>query len=353
MTEVLDQIGPKQVLFVGMGRSAVCWYRAALPAMYLGADWVGVGDNLEYATGICKNDSREPNYDEYAIIIWQQPRSSAARAKIKELRAKGKIVLLDVDDYLHGVRRMKDHDFTGEKAFSVKQMREWERTMSLSDGIICSTQWLADKYSKFAPRTWVCMNGLDLGRYDKSRTMFRGVNIGWAGATGHIMAFEPVLNAVVNIMRRHDFVNFVSVGQPFADVLPAKFGIPENRIFAVPFCSIEAYPNAMSLFSVALAPARDSGWYRAKSALRYYEAAAIGVPTIGQDWLYPEIIDGKTGFKVTDPSEWEDHLEFMVNNHVPRFEMGVHSRNEAWTKFDMAVRCKQWEDVFVEVAQDL
>ena len=31
-----------RTLFVGLGTSAVAWYRAALPAMALGADWVGV-----------------------------------------------------------------------------------------------------------------------------------------------------------------------------------------------------------------------------------------------------------------------------------------------------------------------
>ena len=31
-----------RTLFVGRGNSGVCWYRSALPAAALGADWLGV-----------------------------------------------------------------------------------------------------------------------------------------------------------------------------------------------------------------------------------------------------------------------------------------------------------------------
>lgn len=337
---------------MGAGRTAVCWYRIAVPAMYLGCDWAGVDDEMQYMGGIARGATAPPRLEDYKIIVWQQPRSEFAKAAMKDLQRNGAKILIDVDDYLHGVRRMKDHDFKDSKIFSKKELAKFERTMAQADGIICSTEWLRKKYSQFNENTWVCLNGLDMGRYDKSRSQFKGVNIGWAGATGHINAFQPVLDAVKRIMHDYPFVNFVSVGQPFADVLH-EHGIARDRVFSVPFSSLEVYPNAMALFSITLAPARDSGWYRAKSALRYYEAAAVGVPTVGEGWLYPEIEHGRTGFKVETPDEWYKYLEILVTDHKKRFEMGVLARQAALTQFDMHVRAKQWELVLDDVAKTI
>src|SRR3712207_8580838 len=37
-----DRMTDMSVLFAGKDRTGVCWYRAALPAIYLGADWCGM-----------------------------------------------------------------------------------------------------------------------------------------------------------------------------------------------------------------------------------------------------------------------------------------------------------------------
>ena len=37
--------------------------------------------------------------------------------------------------------------------------------MRVTDGIICSTDYLARRYRSFNERTWACYNGIDLKRY--------------------------------------------------------------------------------------------------------------------------------------------------------------------------------------------
>jgi glycosyltransferase involved in cell wall biosynthesis len=103
------------------------------------------------------------------------------------------------------------------------------------------------------------------------------------------------------------------------------------------------------MFDIAFAPARESGWYRGKSALRYYEAAALGIPTIGSPVVYGEIEDGKTGFLADTPQEWEEALEFLIVNDDVRLEMGRNAREVALAEFDMNVRVKQWLEVIDEV----
>lgn len=341
----------KDVLFVGVGRTPVCWYRAALPALYLGCDWCGVDDNVNFMTGIVRGGTTLPNFQDYKVIVWQQPRSQRAREMIRRLRRMGKIVLLDCDDYLEGVRKQKDHDFRDERTFSKKEMEQWQRTMSLSDGIIVTTDWLRDRYARFAPKAWTCKNGLDLARYHKHRAPHPGIVVGWAGATGHHMAFDGVFDALHRVMDEHKEVSFVSIGQGFSDHLAAR-GVSTQRIINLPFTSVELYPNGMTLFDIALAPARPTNWYRAKSALRYYEAAAVGAATLGDSLIYHEIQDGVTGYQIHSPDEWYDRLKLLVTDHRLRMQIQRNAKHVALTEFDMFARRTQWMHVFEEVIND-
>lgn len=335
-----------KVLFVGVGRTIVGWYRAALPALYLKHDWVGIADGCEVVNGLWTHTGHPKDYD---IVVWQQPSTNAHRDMIRKIRANGTKVLVEVDDYLHGVRRMKDHDFKNKKTFTKKQLAEFERSLSMTDGLICSTEFLKGKYGRFSPRSWVCKNGLDMGRYERNTPPHDMVNIGWAGATGHVMSFDNLRGVVSEKLERYDNTTFISIGAPMAQGWVHHLG---NRVMELPFASLESYPNAWSMFDISLAPARDTGWYRGKSCLRVYEAAALGVPSIASPVVYEEAIEhGRTGFLAESPQEWSDCLDILINDRDLRKSMGQAAREQAREEWDMKYRCAQWEQVIQEVAQ--
>ncbi len=341
--------------FVTNGRAVVGWYRGALPALHLGADWFGVAaeDPKVVATQVAKRSWPESAH-EYDAVVWQQPLVPSHRAMIRDLRASGVKVIIEVDDYLHGVAKMDDHDFRDRPEFGKKSMQEFERQMSVADGLIVSTQYLLDKYARFKPeQSYLCLNGLDLGRYEKSRVPHNTVNIGWAGATGHVNSFQRVAQAIHGTLVANPNTTFISIGQNFADAYgELKDDQARDRTMSLPWSSLEVYPNAMSCFDIALAPARNSGWYRAKSALRFYEAAALGIPTIGDPLVYSEINHGVDGLLVESDEDWRDHMELLVNDHDLRERMGLAARVRAWSEFSMDVRVQQWRDAIEGVMAD-
>lgn len=370
ITRMTKMLETKDILFVGVGNSAICWYRIALPAMYLGCDWAGLDHNLRFVTGIVNKNTEQPILDQYKIVVWQQPRTREHLQAIRRLRSLGVIVVAEVDDYLHGVRNMKDHDFSGHKrqagatnkkgfrqnkaperinSFSKKSLASFDSCLRECDAMIASTEWLANKYRAMFPTlresTHVCLNGLDLGRYDKGRPNMSGVTLGWAGATGHQYAFDRISPVIEGIMNDYDNVNFVSIGQSFAEKWP-QFG---NRILSLPFTSLENYPNGMTMFDIALAPARESDWYRAKSALRAYEAAALGVPIVASSIVYSELPHGVVGYIADTPEEWDARLRELIEDEAKRTEMGLNARKWAWDELDMAVRCTQWDKALYDI----
>lgn len=341
---------PHEILFVGNGKTPVCWYRAALPAMHLGADWVGIyiGDDprhpgLYVSTGLVKNNTQEPHFEDYRVVILQQPFGGAWFDRIKGLQAKGIKVLFEVDDYLHGVHKAKGHDYA--RFYKKDVLPKFELCMRGCDGIIASTEFIARRYKKFNPNTFVCRNGIDLARYALTIPERPTVNIGWAGATGHTIQMAQWLNGgILDVLAGRDHVNFVAIGQPqLAQAVQQIHG--ESRAIGIPFTLIESYPAAMCMFDIALAPAGDSGWYRGKSDLRWLEASALGLPCIASPSIYGDIEHGVTGFHASSALEAAEIALALVDDEDLRRTVGATAKRHMELHRAMPTMALNWLEV--------
>jgi len=337
-------------LFVGIGTSAACWYRCALPAMHLGAEWCGVRGEppqLAFLTGI---SSRLLDVDEllgYDTVVLQQPRGGAWLKLIRRLQAAGTTVLFEIDDDVHAVRKLAAHE--NRAHYGKPALRDLELAMRACDGLIVSTEFLARRYRGLNPNAWVCRNGLDLGRFGLTPPGGDGVTIGWSGGTGHRDAVLPWLEAVRGVMAQRPQVRFMSAGQPFADLLAADFG-PERAI-SLPFIDIDSYPAAIANFDIALAPAGRTNFHRAKSDLRWLEASALGIPTVADPFVYGEIEDGVTGLLAEDAATAGARLLDLVDDAALRRRVGGAAREHVRTQRAMTAMAGQWADALTQARE--
>jgi glycosyltransferase involved in cell wall biosynthesis len=338
-----------RTLFVARRRTAVAWYRCILPAEFLGADWIAIEDktgDVQVVSG--PRPIPVTRWSEYDAVVLQQPRGSAWLARIRELQAAGVRVLYEIDDYVHAVRKARDHDFKG--AFDKRALRELELAMRAADGLICSTEWLAARYRGFNPNVHVCRNGLDLGRYAMTLPPRDAAVIGWAGGTGHKNAVRPWLAAVADVMRARPDVRFHAVGQPFDRLLAREFG-PE-RCTGTPFTTLETYPAAMTHADIAIAPAGPGNFFRGKSDLRFLEAAALGQAVVGDPVVYPTIEPGVTGLHAATADEAREHLFALVDDRAERERLGANARAYVERERDMRVMARQWANVLAAVCAE-
>jgi glycosyltransferase involved in cell wall biosynthesis len=314
-----------RTLFVSRGNKAPAWYRCALPAMALGCDWVCYGNEppeLQLEWGTTQQQLTLADLDDYDVLVIQQPPGAGWLNAIRDWQRKGIVVLLDFDDYLRGVRKQRDHDFAAR--YTKERIAEYELCLRAADGVICSTPWLADRYSALNPSTYVCQNGIDLKRFAVTPPERAHVGVGWSGATGHTEAVVPWLKELAAVMRERADVHFVSVGQGFANLFVEEFG--PRRALTVPFTALDVYPAAMAHYDIALAPAGDSNFFRGKSDLRWLEASAVGLPTIADPNVYPEIEHGVTGFHAASPAEMRELLELLVADRDLRRRVGAAAK---------------------------
>ncbi|HEX2410090.1 MAG TPA: glycosyltransferase [Solirubrobacteraceae bacterium] len=336
-----------RTLFVARGKGAVGWYRCALPAMVLGCDWVGaIGDpgELRLVTGMAPDDLDLDGFSRYDVLVLSQVAGPAWLRAIRGWQARGITVLYEIDDWLHGVRKLERH--AHKDHFSRDEVASYELCMRAADGIICSTEWLARRYRSLNPRTWVCRNGIDARRFALTRPPRAEVGVGWAGGTGHTASAKPWVREVGAVMRRRPDVRFISVGQPFAQWLEAEFGA--ERCLAIPFTALEVYPSAMAHFDVALAPAGRGGYFQGKSDLRWLEASTLGIPTIADPTVYPEIEHGATGFHAKTPQEMAAILDELVGDRALRELVGAAAREHVLEHRTAQVAAQQWAEVLRE-----
>lgn len=348
MRAVVPGLDYERVLFVGHGQSAIAWYRCFLPAIFLGCDWIGLAGEppkLVFLTGQVKGQTRMADFRDYDTIVLQQPRGTKWLRLIRELQRAGKRIIYEVDDYVHGIRKLPRHDYAD--MFTKDGLAQMELCMRACDGIVTSTEFIAKRYRAFNKRLYVCENGIDMTRYALTRPPRATVNIGWAGGTGHEQSVGEWLIAVGRVMSRHQDVMFVSIGQDFAASLRPYF---PDRTLSVPFTLVDCYPAAMTMFDIAIAPAGRDNFFRGKSDLRWLEAGALGIPTVADPDIYHHIDHGTTGLHARSASEAEEQLELLVDDAELRTAIGTAAWGEVKTSRDMPVAVGAWAELLLEVS---
>jgi glycosyltransferase involved in cell wall biosynthesis len=337
------------VLFAGLAATPLCWYRCALPARALGADWTGVSgdpDAMIFHTGHAGRPLRGiEDFATYDIVVLQQKRGCAWVRAIRDLQAAGVKVLYEIDDYVHGVAKAKNHDFASQ--FDRRQLTEHEQAMRACDGVICSTRYIATRYRAFNANVWVCENGLDMGRYALTRPARDTVTIGWSGGTGHRPALAPWLRELQAVMDARPSTRFMTVGDrgytaPFA----ARYGA--GRAIELGWAALEVYPAAMTHFDVALAPATNSGFFRGKSDLRWLEASALGIPIVADPALYPAIEHGVTGLHAASSAAAREAILALVDDRALRDRIGTAAREHVGEHRSSAAVAPQWAAAFAQ-----
>ncbi len=339
-----------KTLFLSRGSNAVAWYRCALPALALDTDWVCYDQTEPPHTKLVWGRTQAPlTFEDIAafdVVVVQQPRGVAWMKAIREWQAAGVVVLYEIDDWARGIRKKDDHDFADK--FDRSVIDDMELCMRAADGMVVSTEWLAERYRAVNPNTYLCRNGLDLKRYALTRPQRDYVTIGWSGATGHRNSMRPWLQQVAAVLRERPEVRFVSIGQRFANALAKEFGT--ERALSVPWAPFDTYPAAMTLMDVALAPAGQDNFYRGKSDLRWLEAGALGIPLVADPLVYPEIEPGVTGFHASTPAEVREQLIKLVDDRELRERVGAAAKAHVIENRSAQVAAQRWAEMLREVA---
>jgi glycosyltransferase involved in cell wall biosynthesis len=164
------------------------------------------------------------------------------------------------------------------------------------------------------------------------------VRIGYfSGTRTHQRDFAICEEALLDIMDRHRELRFRLVGH--LDLGP-QWQRYRDRVERVGFLPPPELLRAIAETDINLAPLEPGNPFcEAKSELKFFEAAIVGVPTIASatEPFAAAIEDGISGLLVSDAEGWRRALDLLVTSQDRRRAIGAAAKQRALVRFSPAV----------------
>ena len=273
------------------------------------------------------------------LVIWRAPWNDNIAAAIDAARESRVRIVFDVDDLMIDPDIAKTSVIDGIRSqfLTEKQVRSHysllRQTMLAADICFTTTTELAFHLRWAKKTTHVLPNGFDQAAHDLSRAVSRKwrrnrtdklIRIGYAGGSRtHQRDLGLAIEPVAQLLRENPACRLVLFrtpdGQiPLIDIeeFPALRGL-EDRIEWRSLQPLASLPLEMARFDVNLAPLEyGNPFCEAKSELKFFEAALVGVPTIASPTgPFRRAIDhGKTGYLAATANDWYVYLKQLTED---------------------------------------
>ena len=257
------------------------------------------------------------------IIIYRSPISPELLRLCHLAKEFGKPVFFDIDDLVFDTVYTDQLSYTQglnsvEKGNYDAGVRNYGYMLENCDGAITSTNQLQEELYKYQSKVLLNRNlaSDDLiaisSQYIKDYSQTSDiVKIGYfSGSISHNENFELIKPAIKQLLTKYSNVQLHIVG--ILDI-PQDMKPFENQIVTHDYVDWDKLPALISEVDINLAPLVNSIFNRAKSEIKWIEAALVKVPTVASKIgaFSDAIIDGETGLLATD-DEWFDKLEALV-----------------------------------------
>jgi glycosyltransferase involved in cell wall biosynthesis len=159
-----------------------------------------------------------------------------------------------------------------------------------------------------------------------------------SGTPTHEIDFKEATAALVSVLDRYRHVKLWIAG-PLA--LPEE--LFAERVVRFPLTDWRGWFELLSQMDVALAPLElDNIFCRAKSEIKFVEAAALAVPVVASD-IDPfrnSMNNGHDGFLAANDKEWEQALTLLIEQPERRLQIGENARRNVLQHYNAQARAK-------------
>lgn len=325
---------PTVMVVSGESRTPGHYYRvvnllASLAELGIPATWT-TPENLESQLSVL---------DQVRIVIlWRTLYSSEIEKIIIYARKSGCLVVFDIDDLMFDPGIATPEQMDAIRSLNRKQSdiqaycSRMQTTALQSDLCLATTREIADGFGRLGKKCFVVPNGYSRESFRKSAEI--GLNrpgdpslirIGYAGGTlTHQRDFALAIPAIIRILNEFPHARLTT----FAEVLnfsefPELAGLSRQ----IETRAMVPYPDLMYeivRFDINIAPLENTDFCNAKSELKFFEAALLGIPTIASPAPpFKRVIShGTNGFISNSDEDWYESLRLLVTDSTLRETIG-------------------------------
>ena len=282
------------------------------------------------------------------VILHRCAEDEAIDALTHWCKRQGIPVGYDIDDFIFDAEIMREGAIHFIANLPEPERDAWlvsaeghRRLMTTADFCLTPTKTLAAQARLVNPEVRVIENGFgaqQLALSDFWRRLGlrnRGPRVGYASGTAtHAADFATIVQPLAEVLERQPNVSFTLVGSldlaPYADLLATA------QIERRPLVEHVNLAHELARFDVNLIPLQPGNPFcDAKSPLKYFEAALVGVPSVAvANPTYEELIrHGENGFLARSEDEWAAHMSLLASDADLRARQGALARKECVARF--------------------
>ncbi len=281
------------------------------------------------------------------LWIWRADWSTKLGEVITFAKRAGAKIVFDIDDLMFRPELAKTEIIDGIRSQNLteEQVRRHyssvQMTLGVADYGSAPTSVLASELRAFFKPTAVIPNGFNQQTLQTSKLavlaresakedgLFR---IGYAsGSRTHQRDLALVSKAIANVLAQYDSARLVLFKLTIdLDEFP-ELKARENQIEWRDLVSLQNLPYEYARFDVNLAPLEvGNPFCEAKSELKYFEAALVGVPTIASPTapFQKAIRHGETGFLAATENEWISVMRQLLEDANLGRRIAAEARRE-------------------------
>jgi glycosyltransferase involved in cell wall biosynthesis len=247
----------------------------------------------------------------------------------------------------------------------IRRLLRWEaeayrRGILRADAVLASTETLARQAAVMGRPARVVRNAFSLEMLIRSRAVAPGrrtgrpdrVVLGYASGTRtHDRDVERIAAPLRRVLDRHPNVDLWLVGPVRPGPALRALGSRIRRLPRVPWREL---PPLLARFDVNLAPlVLSDPFCRAKSEIKYVEAALVRVPTVASptEAYRRAIRPGENGLLAETERDWEEAVAGLVEDPDRRRRLGDRAFEDALARYHPAVRARELAEALDDLAR--
>lgn len=182
-----------------------------------------------------------------------------------------------------------------------KRMIDYEYCLSHATVVTTTTEKLAQELRKFNDNVIVFPNSIDPLRFPKIKVEHDDLRLLWHGGASHYPDLITVKSDLERLMNDYPTLNLYIYGQVFKGLFN---NMDEKRLHFQGWIGADGHGFRLATVGadVAICPLVESEFNTNKSSIKFYESAALGIPTVAKNILpySADIKHGRNGFLYTN-----------------------------------------------------
>jgi O-antigen biosynthesis protein len=293
------------------------------------------------------NDFPKTDLEWGDIFIFQRNASVFVVGLIKDLKAKGKKIIFEIDDLLTDFPPFLAHHAANANAEKPSLLE----SMRLASAVTVTTNRLGKELSQYNSDIHCIPNCSDGTATVAKHHEVSSDQVTLVVASSDAVLVDFIVPALKLIQSKYS-VKILGVGPP-GDFL-SKAGLKIEKIENMPYLNFKSFIASLDN-GVGIIPLDNSLFSSCKSPIKYFDYSVAGIPTICSD-VSPysdHIVNGSNGFLVVNTTEtWFSAIENLVLNYAKRTEIATSAISYVNQNYSINTAALAWEKLIASLVKN-